>query len=162
MGKKHKKTNAIRMVEQAGITYEQHEYDYDENHLSGRDAAKHSDLPAKQMYKTIVCQANPRDHYVFVLPILEELDLKHCARIAGVKKLELLPLQDLLKVTGYVRGGCSPVGMKQLFPTYIDQSSLAYDMIYVSAGKRGFQLGLAPKDLASLVQAEFHALSRDE
>ncbi|KAA9301868.1 MULTISPECIES: Cys-tRNA(Pro) deacylase [Aerococcus] len=162
MAKKHKKTNAMRIVEEAGIAYEHHEYDYDEDHLSGRDAAKHSDLPAEQMFKTIVCQAKPRDYYVFVLPILEELNLKQRARIAGVKKLELLPLKDLLKVTGYVRGGCSPVGMKQALPTYIDQASLAYAMIYVSAGKRGFQLGLAPRDLADLVQAEFHDLSRSE
>lgn len=141
------KTNAMRLLTQAGITFTTKEYDVDENDLSGVHAAKELDMPAEQLFKTLVAFGEKKGYLVFCIPVHLELDLKKAASLAGEKKIDLIPVKDLLKVTGYIRGGCSPVGMKKKYPVYIDDSALKYDQIGISAGARGCQLIMSPPDL---------------
>ncbi len=146
------KTNAMRLLTQAKITYKTAEYAYDENDLGGMHAAEGIGMPPEQVFKTLVAFGQKHGYCVFCIPVCCELDLKKAAVAAGEKKVDLIAVKDLLSVTGYIRGGCSPVGMKKLFPTYIDQSALAHACIGVSAGCRGCQLLLEPNDLISYVK----------
>ncbi|NWN77615.1 MAG: Cys-tRNA(Pro) deacylase [Bacillus sp. (in: Bacteria)] len=114
--------------------------------------------PVEYVYKTLVATAGANQYYVFVVPVAEELDLKKAAKAAGEKKIDMIPMKELLGVTGYVRGGCSPIGMKKSFPAYIDATAETLDFIIVSAGKIGMQLKLAPQDLAKACHAKFAAI----
>ena len=154
------KTNVMRILEQAGISYSTAAYEADENDLSGAHAAEELGIDPDIMYKTLVAKGEKRGSLVFCIPVLEELDLKKAAQAAGDKKVELLPLKELLPVTGYLRGGCSPIGMKKQFPTFIEETCLMYDTVYFSAGKRGRQIALAPDAMLSLISGQTADLIR--
>lgn len=147
------KTNVMRLLDAAGIHYRTAEYEYDESDLSGRHAAEQLDLPAEQVFKTLVARGDKTGPVVFCIPVLDELDLRRAAAVSGNKKVELIHLKELLPLTGYLRGGCSPIGMKKKFPTYIDETCILFDEIAVSAGARGKQIILAPDDLISYTAA---------
>lgn len=147
------KTNAVRLLDQQKISYNLIEYDVDDLHVDGVSVAKKVGLPVSHVFKTLVTTAGSGKFFVFVIPVSDELDLKGCAKIAGVKKLEMLLVKDLLATTGYVRGGCSPIGMKKLFPTFLDESVNHLEYIVVSAGKIGMQIKLHPEHLISITNA---------
>lgn len=149
------KTNAMRMLDRAKIKYEVLEYDYDESDLSGVHAAAALSLDPKQVFKTLVTRGGKSGLFVFCIPVGAELDLKNSAKCAGVKSLEMIHVKELISLTGYMRGGCSPIGMKKQYPTFIDSTAADYEKIYVSAGQRGLQLRLNPKELAAFVKADF-------
>lgn len=153
--KKIVKTNAIRMVEQKKIPYTEHEYEWDENHLSASSVAEQLPESQSRIFKTLVAVGNVTGPLVAVIPGEAELNLKKLAKISGNKKVEMLHLKDLEATTGYIRGGCSPIGMKKLFPTYLDQIAENYDQIIVSAGRRGLQMELAPQDICALTSGQF-------
>lgn len=156
---KIEKTNAIRQVERAKINYTTHHYPWKEDEIGAEHVAEALQKDPHTLYKTIVTVGKQTGPVVAVLPGDEELDLKALAKASGNKKIELLHLKDLETTTGYIRGGCSPVGMKKLFPTYIAQEAETLDEITVSAGKRGLQISLHPHDLAQLVHAKFAQIS---
>ena len=147
------KTNAVRLVEKAGIPYEEKFYDYDESDLSGTHAAQVLGIPEEQVFKTLVARGAKTGVHVFCIPVCCELDLKKAARAAGDKNMELVAVKELLGLTGYIRGGCSPVGMKKKYPTYIDELCLLSDRIALSAGERGHQMIVPPEEIAKLVGA---------
>lgn len=147
------KTNALRLLDAAGIPYTTAVYEVDENDLSGVHAAKLLGISAEQVFKTLVLQGSSGDHIVCCIPVAGEVDLKKAARICGEKNIDLIPVKNLLPLTGYVRGGCSPIGMKKQFPTYIDETAILFDTIGVSAGVRGCQVILAPGDLLEFIAA---------
>ncbi len=149
------KTNAMRLIEAAGIPFRTAEYAYDENDLSGLHAAEQLGEPPEKVFKTLVLKGERKGYFVCCVPVCRELDLKKAAKAIGDKKCEMLHVKDLQGVTGYIRGGCSPVGMKKKFPTFIDKTALLYDEIAVSAGARGMQVILAPEALGKLAGAEF-------
>ncbi|MBQ2841856.1 MAG: Cys-tRNA(Pro) deacylase [Clostridia bacterium] len=149
------KTNAMRLLESAKIPFETMEYPVDENDLSGNSIAKKTGKDPSQVFKTLVFFGEKNGFGVCCIPTCEELDLKKTAKAFGEKKIEMIPVKDLLKTTGYIRGGCSPVGMKKQFPTVIDETATLFDKIYVSAGVRGTMLGIEPAALAEYVGAEF-------
>ncbi|HGF7750364.1 TPA: Cys-tRNA(Pro) deacylase [Enterococcus faecium] len=153
--KKIVKTNAIRMVEQKKIPYTEHEYEWDENHLSASSVAEQLPESQSRIFKTLVAVGNVTGPLVAVIPGEAELNLKKLAKVSGNKKVEMLHLKDLEATTGYLRGGCSPIGMKKLFPTYLDQIAENYDQIIVSAGRRGLQMELAPQDICALTSGQF-------
>ena len=141
------KTNAVRLIEQAKIPYRCTEYAYDEKDLSGLHAAEAIGMPPEQVFKTLVARGEKRGILVFCIPVCCELDLKKAAKAAGDKKVDLIPMKELLPLTGYIRGGCSPIGMKKAYPTFIDETVILIDEVTVSAGIRGQQLILVPDDL---------------
>lgn len=145
------KTNAIRLVQQAKIPCREETYEFDENDLNGNHAAIAIGFPPEQVFKTLVAKGSRTGFNVFCIPVCCELDLKKAAKIAGDKDMALIPVKDLLQTTGYIRGGCSPIGMKKKFPTYFDETCELYDEIAVSAGERGHQMILPPLDLLHLV-----------
>ena len=145
------KTNAVRLVQQAKIPCREAFYEYDENDLNGNHAAIAMGMPPEQVYKTLVARGSRTGINVFCIPVSCELDLKKAAKIAGDKDMALIPVKDLLGLTGYIRGGCSPVGMKKKYPTYLEESCQLFDEIAVSAGERGHQMILQPLDLLKLV-----------
>jgi len=147
------KTNVMRLLDAAGIKYNSAEYEYDENDLSGVKAANAIGIPAETCFKTLVTKGDKTGPVVFCIPVAEELDLKKAAIVSGNKKIEMLHVKDLLGLTGYIRGGCSPIGMKKKFPTYIDETAILFDTIAVSAGQRGCQVLLSPDDLIEYVGA---------
>ena len=146
------RTNVMRLLDQAKIAYRAAEYAFDENDLNGMHAAEGIGMPPEQIFKTLVARADKGGYVVFCIPVCCELDLKKAAQAAGEKKIELIHVKDLLSVTGYIRGGCSPIGMKKRFPTYIDETAILYDEIGVSAGCRGCQILLRPDDLIQYAQ----------
>lgn len=148
------KTNALRLVQQAGISCREAFYDYDEKDLSGLHAAAAIGLPPEQVFKTLVARGERTGVNVFCIPVCCELDLKKAAKAAGDKNMALVPVKELLPLTGYIRGGCSPVGMKKKYPTFLDETAMLWESIAVSAGARGHQMLLSPEDLASLVSAD--------
>lgn len=160
--KKQVKTNAIRIVEQKKIPYQEHTYTFSENDLGAKHVAEELNQNEAQIFKTLVAVGNKTGPVVAVIPSNQELDLKKIAKESGNKKVEMLHLRDLENLTGYIRGGCSPVGMKKFFPTYFDQSALNFATIMVSAGKRGLQMELAPNDLAGLVRGKFVDLTLEK
>ncbi|MDQ8566188.1 Cys-tRNA(Pro) deacylase [Enterococcus faecium] len=153
--KKIVKTNAIRMVEQKKIPYTEHEYEWDKSHLSASSVAEQLPESQSRIFKTLVAVGNVTGPLVAVIPGEAELNLKKLAKVSGNKKVEMLHLKDLEATTGYIRGGCSPIGMKKLFPTYLDQIAESYEQIIVSAGRRGLQMELAPQDICALTSGQF-------
>ena len=152
------KTNVMRLLEAAGIPYEALEYEYDENDLSGGHAADFLGLPREQVFKTLVTRG-AGGLYVFCVPVCSELDLKKAASACGEKKIEMIHLRELQDLTGYLRGGCSPVGMKKKYPTYVDETAVLYDRIAVSGGRRGVQIRLDPAALCGYLQADMADLT---
>ena len=149
------KTNVLRHLDALKIPYETLEYTVDDDNFDGKLVAEKVDLPAEMIYKTLVLVGDTLPHLVCVIPVELELDLKAVARAAGCKSVHMLPQKDLLPLTGYLRGGCSPIGMKKHFPTFIDETAILYDEIGVSAGQRGAQVLLNPESLCDYVGAEF-------
>lgn len=146
-------TNAMRLLTQAGIEFETKEYEVDENDLSGETVAKKVGLDPDSVFKTLVTKGDKNGIAVFCIPVTGELDLKKAAKATGNKKIEMVAVKDLLGLTGYIRGGCSPVGMKKQYPTYIDETAVLFDKIAVSAGVRGCQVVLDPEKLTRYVNA---------
>lgn len=155
-----KKTNAMRMLDSAKIPYEVRTYEFEETDLAGVHAADAVGMPYETVFKTLVARGDKTGFVVFCIPVAEELDLKKAARASKNKSVELLHVKDLLPTTGYIRGGCSPVGMKKRFPTLIDESCLSYDIIFISGGKRGIQLRIAPRDLIAHTGATAASICR--
>lgn len=154
MSKKELKTNAMRMLDKLKIPYEYLTYECDE-FISGVSTADKTGLPHEMVYKTLVTIGKSGEHYVFVIPIEAELDLKKAAKAVKEKSVEMLPVKEITKVTGYVRGGCTAIGMKKKFPAVLDESAKMLDQIYVSGGKIGMQLKLKPEDLKRAADAEY-------
>ncbi len=152
------KTNAVRLVEQAGISCREAFYTYDENDLSGNHAAEAIGFPPEQVFKTLVTRSAKNGIHVFCIPVCFELDLKKAARAIGDKNIEMVAVKELLNLTGYIRGGCSPVGMKKHYPTHFDETAQLHEEIAVSAGARGHQMILPPDALVSLVDGDYHDL----
>ncbi|RIN29571.1 Cys-tRNA(Pro) deacylase [Staphylococcus succinus] len=151
---KQKKTNAMRILDRQNIQYGVNRYKVSEEQMSGEDVAASVGVDIDLIYKTLVLENTNHDHFVFIIPVNDSLDMKSAAQVINEKKLHLMPLDDLKKVTGYVRGGCSPIGMKRLFPTIIDQQAVNLNEIYVSGGERGMQINIAVKDLIEATQAK--------
>lgn len=149
------KTNACRILDSHKITYSLREYSWNEEELDAISVAHKINMPPEQVFKTLVLTGDILPYFVTVIPGNEELQLKHTAKITGNKSCALLPLKELLSLTGYVRGGCSPIGMKKLFPTFIDETAQLFDIISVSPGIRGMQVLLRPDDLVQVTQASF-------
>ena len=149
---KEVKTNAMRILDKNKIPYEILNYECGE-FIDGLHTAEATGAPVEQSFKTLVMQGKSRQYYVFVIPIADEVDLKKAAKVSGNKKCEMIPVKELLPLTGYIRGGCSPIGMKKHFPTYIHPTASGFDKIYVSAGQRGLQIQIAPADLIKVAQA---------
>lgn len=153
------KTNAVRIVESKNIPYEMHEYDAPDGFLDGVSVARATGQNVDQVFKTLVLQGASRQHYVCVIPVAKELDLKKVAKHFGEKKIEMILARDITKITGYIKGGCSPVGMKKLFPTAIDNSASDIETIIVSGGKVGLQMELPVKDLLEAVNGKLADLT---
>lgn len=155
------KTNAMRILEQAGIPFEAFEYEVDENDLSGVHIAETLNIDPECMFKTLVTRGEKKGIQIFVIPVAEELDFKKCAAASHDKAVEMVHMKEILGITGYIRGGCSPVGMKKKYPTYIDETAILFDKIYLSGGRRGCQLYIDPQVLADFIGAEFADLTKD-
>ena len=153
MAKKIEKTNAARLLDKAKISYNLIPYEFDENDLAAQHVAESLGQPIERVFKTLVLHGDRTGHVVCVVPGNGEVDLKALAKLSGNKKVEMIAMKDLLSVTGYIRGGCSPVGMKKRFPTYFHSTALDFETIYVSAGVRGMQIEIAPDDLIGFVGA---------
>ena len=147
------KTNAMRLLDAAKINYRTAEYAYTEDDLSGVHAAQSIGMPEEQVFKTLVTRGDKTGLTVFCIPVAEELDLRKAAAASGNKKVEMVHVKELLALTGYIRGGCSPIGMKKRYPTYIDETVILHEEIAVSAGQRGLQLILSPADLIAYTEA---------
>ena len=147
------KTNVARLLDKAKIAYELVPYTVDENNLAADHVAEELGEDINQVFKTLILHGDRCGYFVCVVPGNTEVDLKKAAKAAGAKKAEMIPMKELLPLTGYIRGGCSPIGMKKAFPTYFHQSALNFDEIFVSAGVRGLQLKLAPQDLINQSKA---------
>ncbi len=152
--KENFKTNAMRILESAKIEYSAHHYDANDGNIDGISVANKMGQPLERVYKTLVTISPQKIYYVFVIPVACELDLKACARSVGAKSVEMIKVADINKVTGYIRGGCSPVGMKKQYKTVIDISAKELDYFFVSAGKIGYQLQINPNTLAELIGAD--------
>ena len=151
MAKKIEKTNAARLLDKAGIEYRLIPYEFDENDLAAQHVADSLGQPIEQVFKTLVLHGDRSGHVVCVVPGNSEVDLKALAKASGNKKVEMIAMKDLLSVTGYIRGGCSPIGMKKRFPTFFHSTAVDFDVIYVSAGVRGLQIAIAPDKLIRFV-----------
>lgn len=163
MAKKIAKTNAIRLMEQQKIAHEVLEYTtQDGQAVDGITVANKIGYPVEHVFKTLIATAGKDKFFVFVIPVAAELNLKAAAKAVSEKKVEMIAVKDLLGLTGYVRGGCSPVGMKKVFPTFFDTSAQVLDFMIVSAGKIGMQMKVAPKDLASISKAKFAEIQAAE
>ena len=154
MAKKIEKTNAARLLDKAGLHYNLIPYEFDENDLAAQHVADSLGQDIAKVFKTLVLHGDKTGHIVAVIPGNMEVDLKALAKVSGNKKVEMIAMKDLLQVTGYIRGGCSPIGMKKRFPTYFHTTALDQDVIYVSAGVRGLQIEISPQDLINFVQAK--------
>ena len=151
---KEAKTNAMRMLERAKVAYSAHEYPHEEGQaVDGANVARLTGQDPAKVFKTLVTQGADRNYYVFVVPVLAELDLKKAAKAAGVKSVAMIHVADINKVTGYIRGGCSPVGMKKQYRTVFDESVLTQQKVYVSGGRIGTQVCCAPADLIRAARA---------
>ncbi len=148
------KTNAIRILDAKKIVYEVLTYDNQDGKIDGVSVAGKIGKSPKEVYKTLVSQGASKNIYVFVIPVEAELDLKKAAKVAGEKNIEMIPVKDILKWTGYIRGGCSPIGMKKEYRTFLDESCLELENMVVSAGKIGVQIVIDPKMLVSLTKAK--------
>lgn len=153
MSAKIQKTNAMRILDKAGIAYEVKTYDYDERDLSGTTAAEKMGADPDSIFKTLVLKGEKNGIIVCIIPVNQEINLKTLAAAAHDKRVEMIHLKELLGITGYIRGGCPPIGMKKLYPSFIESSCLDYDRIGISGGKRGVQIILSPKDLIEIINA---------
>ena len=151
--KKEEKTNVMRVLDGKKITYTSHSYEPDAT-MSGEEIAKILGEDTSKVFKTLVTQGKSGAYYVFVVPVEEELDLKKAASAAGEKSVAMIKQKELLPLTGYVHGGCSPIGMKKQFPTFIHETAELFDKVFVSAGKVGYQIELAPQDLIAVVRCK--------
>ena len=154
------KTNAMRMLESADIPYSAHTYPHGEDAVDGVTVARLTGGAPAQVFKTLVTVGAPNRYYVLVIPVAKELDLKAAARAVGEKSLEMIHVKDINRVTGYIRGGCSPVGMKKLYPTVLDEDCLYFDTILVSGGRIGLQIEVSPRALADLIGARILPITR--
>ena len=148
----------MRILDKHHISYEIIQYECD-TFIDGLHTAEKTGTPVEQSFKTLVAQGKSKQYYVFVVPIAEEVQLKHAAKAVGEKSIELIPVKEITKVTGYVRGGCSPLGMKKLFPTVIHKSAKNYDKIYISGGRIGTTICLNPLQLAQVVNGKFEDIT---
>ncbi|WP_317855959.1 Cys-tRNA(Pro) deacylase [Chakrabartyella piscis] len=155
------KTNVMRILESNNIAYHTTEYEFDENNLSGIDAAKKIGVPPEQVFKTLVTRGDKTGIVVFCIPVDMELDLKKAAILSRNKKLEMTHVKELLALTGYIRGGCSPIGMKKKYPTFVDETAILFDEIAISAGTRGVQVFLNPEVLMEFVEAKEGDLTKE-
>jgi len=149
------KTNAQRILEKAGVKYTSHSYSAEDGKIDGVAVAHKVGIPVEQVFKTLVTRAASKEIFVFVIPVALELDLKAAARSVGAKSVEMVQVKELLSITGYIRGGCSPIGMKKRYRTVVDSSALSQQAIVISAGKIGEQIELSPEDLKAAVGCEF-------
>lgn len=149
------KTNAMRILDSKKVSYEMLSYESEDGKIDGISVAHKIGVDEKNVFKTLVAQGTSKELYVFVIPVAEELDLKNAAKITGEKKVEMIAVKDIMKYTGYIRGGCSPIGMKKNYKTFIHESAEDLDFIIFSAGKIGHQIKMNPKDLVSVVEGEF-------
>ncbi|WP_163100769.1 Cys-tRNA(Pro) deacylase [Peribacillus alkalitolerans] len=154
------KTNAMRILDKEKISYEMMTYRADDGKIDGVSVAQKIGRKEEVVYKTLVSQGSSKGNYVFVIPVETELDLKKAAKAVGEKKVEMILVKDILKVTGYIRGGCSPIGMKKLFPTFIDESAKALDTIIVSGGNIGVQIELKIDDLVKVIKGQVVDLTK--
>ncbi|AQW23935.1 Cys-tRNA(Pro) deacylase [Clostridium perfringens] len=152
------KTNAMRILDSKKVSYEMLSYESEDGKIDGISVAHKIGVDEKNVFKTLVAQGTSKELYVFVIPVAEELDLKNAAKIAGEKKVEMIAVKDIMKYTGYIRGGCSPIGMKKNYKTFIHESAEDLDFIIFSAGKIGHQIKMNPKDLVSVVEGKFEFL----
>lgn len=149
------KTNAMRILDSKKVSYEMLSYESEDGKIDGISVAHKIGVDEKNVFKTLVAQGTSKELYVFVIPVAEELDLKNAAKIAGEKKVEMIAVKDIMKYTGYIRGGCSPIGMKKNYKTFIHESAEDLNFIIFSAGKIGHQIKMNPKDLVSVVEGKF-------
>ena len=147
------KTNAMRLLDAADIKYRTSEYEHNDEDFSGVHVAEAIGMPPEQVFKTLVAKGDKTGFVVFCIPVAEELDMKKAASVSKNKSVEMLKVKDLLPTTGYIRGGCSPIGMKKVFPTYIDETAIVFDEIAISAGIRGQQIILDPEKLIEFTSA---------
>ncbi len=156
------KTNAMRILERENIPFISQSYEVTDDFIDGIHTADKLGLPHEQVFKTLVTLGADREHYVFVIPIEEELDFKKCARSVGVKSVQMIHVKELFDLTGYVRGGCTAIGMKKNFVTRLDETAMLFDQIYISGGRIGCQIRLRPDDfLQAAWKAEYADLTRD-
>ncbi len=152
------KTNAMRILDSKKVSYEMLSYESEDGKIDGISVANKIGEDERNVFKTLVAQGTSKELYVFVIPVAEELDLKNAAKIAGEKKVEMIAVKDILKYTGYIRGGCSPIGLKRDYRTFIHESAKGLDFMIVSAGKIGHQIKLNPNDLVEVVSGKFENL----
>jgi Cys-tRNA(Pro)/Cys-tRNA(Cys) deacylase len=152
------KTNVMRLLDQAKIAYIPH--DYDPEIVDGVGVATALGQNPEAVFKSLICENEKKEHFVFDIPVAQELDLKKAAKAAGSKSMEMIPLKELLPLTGYVHGGCSPIGLKKPFPVYMDETAQLFDNVCISAGKRGYQVELSPLDLQNYTHLVFADLVR--
>ena len=145
----------MRLLDAAGIEYETASYEYDESDLSGVHAAAELGAAPETVFKTLVTRNNKNEFFVFVIPVAETLDLKKAAKVSDSRSIEMIHVREIEDITGYIRGGCSPIGMKKPFPSYVDETASLYDKIYFSAGKRGVQIILPPDKLLEASHAKY-------
>ncbi|MDM1520499.1 Cys-tRNA(Pro) deacylase [Myroides odoratimimus] len=162
MSKKVAKTNALRILYSKKTSYEMYEYDISDELIDGKSVCEKLGISELESLKTLVAHGKGNAIYVFVVSINSELDLKKAANICGEKKIEMLAVKDLLGITGYIRGGCSPIGMKKLYPTFIDIEVKDLETIYVSGGRKGLSIGISPGDLANIVNGKFGDIVKKE
>ena len=154
------KTNALRLLDSADVPYAAYEYDVSDGAIDAKSIARKLNRPPETVFKTLVTESPEHEHFVFIVPADAELDLKHAAKAAKVKSIEMIPLKSLLPLTGYVHGGCSPIGMKKAFPTFLDETAILYEEICVSGGRVGLNIAIHPETLAGFVNAEFYPLAK--
>ncbi len=152
------KTNAARLLDKEEVEYKLIPYEVDESDLSAVHVARQLNEPVDQLFKTLVLKGDKSGYFVCIIPGDEELDLKNAAKISGNKKCDMIPMKDLLNVTGYIRGACSPIGMKKVYPSYIDESALDFNFIYISAGRRGLQIQINPEKLIQVANIKLEKL----
>ena len=155
MAKKQQKTNAMRILDAKKIEYNMHTYEVDDNHIDGISVAQKLNQDENMVFKTLVAQGASKNFYVFVIPVAESLDMKKAAKAAGEKNVEMIHVKDINKETGYIRGVCSPVGMKKKYPTFVHESGQGLEVIIVSGGKIGFQIELNPEDLQKIINFKY-------
>ncbi len=156
---KNEKTNVMRILDKAGINYQSHTYSHEDGLIDGNSIARKMNQNPKQVFKTLVTKGNSKNYFVFVIPVDKELNLKAAAKAVHEKSVEMIPVADINKVTGYIRGGCSPIGMKKQFVTVIDSSCREFDSIIFSAGKIGYQVQLSPTALTEFIHADIEDIT---
>lgn len=161
MAKKESKTNAMRMLETAGVEYTEHLYDVSDEKIDGVSVAGKLGIDPDQAFKTLVTIGDDKNHYVFVIPVAAKLDMKAAARAAGVKSVAMIPQKTLLPTTGYIHGGCSPVGMKKQFSTFFDETIILFDTIYCSGGRVGVNIEVKPDDILAVTNGKTAELTAE-